>query len=189
MLNLENFNVVQLVQMQTRKYPFKLDKPKLKSLFTPHSPKYQYSITPPPHPPPKPSHFLSPHYSACPYTPTNPINPPLAFGLSIVENPPTEGQLNTIMLFSPCVTNPAFTFLSAFPGSSASGDASTVKEIVKLAEMNPKALKYPIVVDWGNENAAVGDVEGVKRMLEEIRKRRDGEMKGEEEDQPKGWFM
>ncbi|KAF9039911.1 thioredoxin-like protein [Panaeolus papilionaceus] len=124
-----------------------------------------------------------------PYPPTDPANPPLTFDLSVVENPPTEDQLNTIMQFSPRATNPAFTFLSAFPGSSESGGASTVKEIVKLAEKNPKALKYPIVVDWGNGNAAVGDVEGVKRMLEEIRKRRDGEVKGEEVDQPKGWFM
>ncbi|KAF9039938.1 hypothetical protein BJ165DRAFT_1322161, partial [Panaeolus papilionaceus] len=60
----------------------------------------------------------------------------------------------------------------------------TVKEIVQLAEKNPKALKYPIAVDCGNGNAAVGDVEDVKRILEEIRKKRDVEVV----DQPKGWF-
>ena len=33
-----------------------------------------------------------------------------------------------------------------------------------------------------------GDIDGVKSILKELRKRRDGEVKDEEEDKPKGWF-
>ncbi|PPQ81322.1 hypothetical protein CVT24_001325 [Panaeolus cyanescens] len=140
-----------------------------------------------------------------PYPPTNPTNPPLAFNLSIVENPPTEDQLKTIQTFirpssssssssssSPSYTSPGLTFLSAFPGTQAPEalHAATAKDVVDLALKNPKALKYPIVVDWGSGQAAVGDVEGVKRMLEDVRKRRDGEkLTGDEVDEPKGWFM
>jgi hypothetical protein len=36
--------------------------------------------------------------------------------------------------------------------------------------------------------ASIGDVEGVAGILEAIRKESDGEAKGEEEHQPKGWF-
>lgn len=47
--------------------------------------------------------------------------------------------------------------------------------VAALAERNPNALKWPIVVDWNAGRAAVGDVEGVKALLEELRKKRDGE--------------
>lgn len=47
--------------------------------------------------------------------------------------------------------------------------------IAKLAAQNPNALKWPIVVDWNNGRAAVGDLEGVKAILEELRKKRDGD--------------
>lgn len=60
---------------------------------------------------------------------------------------------------------------------------------MKLAEKNKNALRWPIVVDWEDGQVAVGDVEGVKRILEKIRKKRDGEEAAEpEEDKPKGWF-
>jgi len=36
--------------------------------------------------------------------------------------------------------------------------------------------------------ASIGDVEGVKAILEAIRKKRDGEVKKEAEYQPNGWF-
>jgi hypothetical protein len=42
-------------------------------------------------------------------------------------------------------------------------------------------------VDWTGGRASIGDVEGVKEILEAIRKERDGEAK-RVEDQPKGWF-
>lgn len=56
------------------------------------------------------------------------------------------------------------------------------------AAQNPNALKWPIVVDWTGGKAAVGDVEAVKGILEELRKKRDGEATGEEEHKPRGWF-
>jgi hypothetical protein len=43
-------------------------------------------------------------------------------------------------------------------------------------------------VDWTSGKASIGDVEGVKGILEAIRMRRDGETKEEEEHKPKGWF-
>lgn len=49
-------------------------------------------------------------------------------------------------------------------------------------------FKWPVVVDWTGGRASIGDVEGVKEILEAIRKERDGESKGEESHQPKGWF-
>lgn len=47
--------------------------------------------------------------------------------------------------------------------------------VTQLASQNPNALKWPIVVDWNGGKAAVGDVEGVKAILEELRKKRDGD--------------
>lgn len=81
-------------------------------------------------------------------------------------------------------------FLSAHT-SSGTGESErpqTMDGIVALANKNPKALKWPIVVDWNQGKAAVGDVEGVKAMLEAIRQKRDGEVDGDEVDKPKGWF-
>jgi len=60
--------------------------------------------------------------------------------------------------------------------------------VVKLGNKNPNSLKWPIVVDWTGGRASIGDVEGVKAILEAIRKERDGELKGEVVNQPKGWF-
>jgi hypothetical protein len=40
-------------------------------------------------------------------------------------------------------------------------------------------LKWPIVVDWAGGRATAGDAEGVKDILEYLRKR-DGEVKEEE---------
>lgn len=63
-----------------------------------------------------------------------------------------------------------------------------MKGIVSLVEQNPNVFKWPVVVDWIGGRASVGDVEGVKGILEAIRQRRDGEVKQDEVDQPKGWF-
>lgn len=60
--------------------------------------------------------------------------------------------------------------------------------VARLAAQNPHALKWPIVVDWHNGRAAVGDVDGVKSILEELRKKRDGESKEDADIKPKGWF-
>jgi hypothetical protein len=82
-------------------------------------------------------------------------------------------------------------FLSAHPssGNEAAGDRpGTIEGIVKLAEKNKNALRWPIVVDWEDGQVAVGDVEGVKRILEKIRRKRDGEEGEQEQEKPKGWF-
>jgi len=63
-----------------------------------------------------------------------------------------------------------------------------LKGIVELAKENPNALKWPIVVDWEDGKVAVGDVDGVKGILEHLRKKRDGEIEEDKVDQPKGWF-
>ena len=43
------------------------------------------------------------------------------------------------------------------------------------ATKNPNALEWPILVGWNAERATVGDLEGAKALLEELRKKRDGE--------------
>jgi hypothetical protein len=78
--------------------------------------------------------------------------------------------------------------LSVHPSVSATEQPATLKDISELAEKNPKALKWPIVVNWNDGTASIGDVEGVKDILERLRRKRDGELKDEDVDQPKGWF-
>jgi len=80
-------------------------------------------------------------------------------------------------------------FLSAHPsGPSTFDQPTTVQGIAELAEKNPLALKWPIVVDWNNGKVSIGDVEGVKGILENLRRKRDGEYQEEQVHQPKGWF-
>ncbi|KAF4590436.1 hypothetical protein EYR38_009737 [Pleurotus pulmonarius] len=110
--------------------------------------------------------------------------PPLHFNLEVIESPPTSDQLRTISSFLP-KSSPS-SFLSAHP--STASETPNISEIVGLAKKNPNTFKWPIVVDWAAGKASVGDVEGVKEILENLRKQRDGEAKGEEVDQPKGWF-
>jgi len=59
---------------------------------------------------------------------------------------------------------------------------------VQLAQDRPQAVKWPIVVDWDNGKAAVGDVEGVRAILENLQKKRDGKVQEDDVHQPKGWF-
>lgn len=56
-----------------------------------------------------------------------------------------------------------------------------------LVTKNPEAFKWPLVVDWNGGRASVGDVDGVKTILEALRQRRDGEVK-DDVDRPTGWF-
>ncbi|KAF9484809.1 hypothetical protein BDN70DRAFT_872057 [Pholiota conissans] len=125
-----------------------------------------------------------------PYPPNSDKKVPLEFNLEVVESAPTSDQLNIILSYlSPKALNPSMVFLSAHPSAPSGQDApSTVKAIAELAQSNPNALKWPIVVDWADGKASVGDVDGVKSILETIRKRRDGELPEEQVDQPKGWF-
>ena len=80
-------------------------------------------------------------------------------------------------------------FLSAHPSAPSTFDQPTTTQgIAELAEKNPLAIKWPIVVDWSIGKVSIGDVEGVKGILETLRQKRDGEYEEEKVDQPKGWF-
>jgi hypothetical protein len=115
---------------------------------------------------------------------------PLEYDLQVVESSPTSDQLETIMSYLPSkAANPSMLFLSAHPTAPSTFDQpTTAKQVVELAEKNPLAIKWPIVVDWSIGKVSIGDVEGVKGILETLRQRRDGEYEEEKVDQPKGWF-
>jgi Protein of unknown function (DUF1687) len=116
-------------------------------------------------------------------------SPPLEYNLEVIESAPTSDQIQTILSYMPSkATSPSMVFLSAHPSSGGGEERpQTVEGILKLAEKNPKALRWPIVVDWIDGKAAVGDVEGVKGILEHLRKKRDGEASEEPIHKP-GWF-
>jgi arsenate reductase-like glutaredoxin family protein len=115
---------------------------------------------------------------------------PLEFDLQVVESPPTSDQFKTILSYFPSkATNPSMVFLSAHPSAASTFDQpSTTQGIAELAKKNPLAIKWPIVVDWSIGKVSIGDVDGVKEILETVRQRRDGEYEEEKVDQPKGWF-
>ncbi|KAH0579575.1 hypothetical protein H2248_002426 [Termitomyces sp. 'cryptogamus'] len=127
---------------------------------------------------------------SAPYPPGQAQKQPLAFDLEVVEGPPTSDQMRTILSYLPSkAVSPSLAFLSAhYATPSGSERPEGVSAIANLAQNNPSALKWPIVVDWHSGQAAIGDVEGVKGILETLRKRRDGELKEDEVHQPKGWF-
>ncbi|PCH42932.1 hypothetical protein WOLCODRAFT_144282 [Wolfiporia cocos MD-104 SS10] len=113
-----------------------------------------------------------------PYPPSRPNAPPLRFNLEVIENaPPTADQLQTILSYLPAgsagESRSPVSLLSAHP--TVHTRPSSAEGVSSLAAKNPNALKWPIVVDWHGGRAAVGDVEGVKSILEELRKKRDGE--------------
>ncbi|CAL1714728.1 unnamed protein product [Somion occarium] len=117
---------------------------------------------------------------------------PLVFNLEVVENkPPTSDQLRVILSYvhpesTPTPESPEV-FLSSHPASDVR--PNNLQDVVNLAQTNKNILKWPIVVDWDDGKAAVGDVEGVKSILEQLRKKRDGEAKeADVEHKPKGWF-
>ena len=61
-------------------------------------------------------------------------------------------------------------FISSHPSSSGIGEGRvTSKTLAELARSNPHALKWPIVVDWMGGRASVGDLDGVKAILDAIR--------------------
>jgi len=99
---------------------------------------------------------------------------PLEFDLEVVESAPTPDQIETIRKY---VSSPnlSTTFLSSHPTSpDASESPSTPADLVNLARRTPMAMKWPIVVDWMNGRASIGDIGAVQGILEEIRKERDG---------------
>ncbi|KAH9056468.1 hypothetical protein EDB87DRAFT_1566578 [Lactarius vividus] len=120
---------------------------------------------------------------------------PLKFNLEVIENtPPTADQIRTILDYLPPlrdVDDPhhVSALISSHPSAPSLPDRPHSPEgLVRLAEKSPQAIKWPIVVDWTNGRASAGDSEGVKDILEYLRKKRDGEVKEEEDFEPKGWF-
>jgi hypothetical protein len=97
---------------------------------------------------------------------------PLDFDLDVAEEVPTADQLGTIAEYAAV---PLSAFVSAHPSSAGEGGAQSAQGLAKMAERAPGAFKWPVVVDWTGGRASVGNVEGVKKMLEELRKKRDGE--------------
>ncbi|KII90225.1 hypothetical protein PLICRDRAFT_108007 [Plicaturopsis crispa FD-325 SS-3] len=125
---------------------------------------------------------------SAPYPPNKPDAPPLQFDLEVVEStPPTADQLRTILSYLPSKNNSLSAFVSSHP-ASASEEPKSADGLVRLASQTPNAFKWPVVVDWTGGKASIGDVDGVKTILEAVRQKRDGEVKEEEEHKPKGWF-
>jgi len=112
---------------------------------------------------------------SAPYPSGNPTLAPLQFNLQVVESPPTADQLETILSYFPSkVVSPGHVLISAHPSAPPFSDRpTTLSGIVQLAQDQPQAVKWPIVVDWDNGKAAVGDVEGVRAILENLQKKRD----------------
>lgn len=131
---------------------------------------------------------------------------PLEFNLDVIENsPPTADQFSTILSY---ISKPISSLLSAHPTSSSVEKPQTTQSLHDLVSRNPKAMKWPVVVNCmfrlqkqhcrinihifllGDDGqAAIGDVEGVSGILESLRRKRDGEDgSGSEVQQPKGWF-
>ena len=92
---------------------------------------------------------------------------PLRMELDVVENAPNADQLKTIMGYLKS-TNPAMAFLSAHPAAQVAQGGQDLKQVAELARTNANALKWPVVVDWEGGRASVGDVEGVRRLLDEL---------------------
>ncbi|KAI0299070.1 hypothetical protein B0F90DRAFT_1810792 [Multifurca ochricompacta] len=122
-----------------------------------------------------------------PYPPGGASTSPLSFNLELVENaPPTADQIRTILDYLPRgardVDDPHHiaALISSHPSAPSLPDRPHSPEgLVRLAQKSPLALKWPIVVDWTSGRASAGDSEG---------KKRDGEIKEDEEYKPKGWF-
>lgn len=53
----------------------------------------------------------------------------------------------------------------------------TLAKVSELGRTTPSALRWPVVVDWMGGRAAIGDVDGVKQMLDALRKEQFGEGK------------
>lgn len=87
---------------------------------------------------------------------------------------------------------PISTFLSAHPTSAGSetGSGDEVERVVKTAEKNRTALKYPLVVDWDGGKVAVGDLSEVQKILDaRLKARNDASTGGNSEGgEKKGWF-
>lgn len=133
--------------------------------------------------------------ASSPYPPGVPSASPLKFNLEVIENtPPTADQIRTILGYLPRLSDVddphhVSALISSHPSAPSLPDRPHAPEgLVRLAQKSPLAIKWPIVVDWTNGRASAGDSEGVKDILEYMRKKRDGEVKEEEDFKPRGWF-
>ncbi|KAI0277789.1 hypothetical protein BGY98DRAFT_977488 [Russula aff. rugulosa BPL654] len=100
---------------------------------------------------------------SAPYPPGGASNSPLNFNLEVIENaPPNADQIRTILDYLPHlrIRTTHTSCCTAFSG-----------RLVRLAQKSPLAFKWPIVVDWTSGRATAGDSEGVKDILEYLRKR------------------
>ena len=104
---------------------------------------------------------------------------PLNFNLEVVTGLPTKDQLRTIESYLPHGGLASFV---------AGGSPVTADQVLSQAKRDLDSLKWPIVVDWHDGKAAVGDINSVNEILEHLRKKRDGEVKEPEEHKPTGWF-
>jgi len=104
---------------------------------------------------------------------------PLKFNLEVITSLPTKDQLRTIESY----------LRHGGLASFVTGDSpATPDQVLSQAKRDLDAFKWPVVVDWVGGKASVGDVDGVNDILENLRKRRDGEVNEPEEHKPKGWF-
>jgi len=112
------------------------------------------------------------------YPPGQPKGP-LKFNLEVITGLPTKDQLRTIESYLPHGGLASFV---------AGGSPATADQVLSHAKHDLDAFKWPVVVDWVGGKASVGDVDGVNEILENLRKKRDGEVRELEEHKPKGWF-
>ncbi|KAJ7600980.1 thioredoxin-like protein [Mycena floridula] len=113
-----------------------------------------------------------------PYPSNKPDGVPLAFNLDVCEAVPTADQLRTILDYRITQARNSKPTPSIFVSAHPAADRTdlTVEKISEMANSNAKSFNWPLVVDWDSGRASVGsDVEGVKELLESLRKKRDGE--------------
>lgn len=104
---------------------------------------------------------------------------PLKFNLEVITGLPTKDQLRTIESYLP---------RGGLANFVTGGSPATADQVLSQAKRDLDSFKWPLVVDWIGGKAAVGDIDVVHEILENIRKKRDGEVSEPEEHKPKGWF-
>lgn len=104
---------------------------------------------------------------------------PLKFDLEVITGLPTKDQLQTIE---------SYLLHGSLASFVTTGSPTTADQILSQARGDLDCFKWPVVVDWIGGKAAVGDVGGVNEILENLRKKRDGQVSEPEEHKPKGWF-
>jgi Protein of unknown function (DUF1687) len=103
---------------------------------------------------------------------------PLKFNLEVIEKTsPTASQIIRILDYLPRVPDVddphhVAALMSSHPSVPSLPDRpNSLEGLVRLAQKSPLALKWPIVVDWTSSRASTRNSEGVKDILEYLRKR------------------